>query len=271
MSATLKVARNRHAKWCFTVNNFSPEDEMVCPRLFQEKRVVYYVVGKEVSTTGTPHLQGYLELNTRSRLTELKRILPRTWHLEPARGSGEDNFAYCTKDNNFVTEGIPIFSLNLMFQAYKRGKRAWSSKESLTPAALSRNAMIKILPLLSVVSEGYRITHCEFPPPYENQSLFTSSSVLQELEKLAMRTNTQDSIITLKSISTVTQRSSSMDTLDKNASSSMIFAEVWPTPIFSDSLIDIPDYEWKSKVPQSSGFLQRSLSPVMFTTPGGGT
>lgn len=207
---------------------------MICPTFFHEQRVIYYVIGKEVGANGTPHLQGYMELNTRSRTSELKRILPKKWHFEPARGSGDDNYAYCTKSGDFVTEGIPIISLNLMYQAYKKGKRVWNSKESLTPAALSRNAMIKISPLLYVASEGYRITRCEFPPPNENQSLFTSSSVLQELEKLAMRMNTLSSITTQRSMYMATATNSLTDTQDSNAFFSTISEALSPMPSFSN-------------------------------------
>ena len=80
-------------RFCFTENN--PEEDIIywetCPL------VRYAVYQLEMGEQGTPHLQGYIELHSKQRLSALKKILPRA-HWEKARGSFEQNYAYCTKE-----------------------------------------------------------------------------------------------------------------------------------------------------------------------------
>lgn len=84
--------------WAFTWNNY-PEDwgsflERSAPDLN------FWVAGKEVApSTGTPHLQGYLEAVERLRPTELG--WPPQIHWEKARGSRAANVKYCTKEGDW--------------------------------------------------------------------------------------------------------------------------------------------------------------------------
>lgn len=58
---------------------------------------------------GTSHLQGYVYLHNQSTLTALKkRIGIKEIHLEGAKGSPEQNFDYCTKQDteNYYERGI---------------------------------------------------------------------------------------------------------------------------------------------------------------------
>lgn len=64
----------------------------------------YVIFGKEISTSGTPHLQGYCELVKRTRLKALKKLLP-TAHLEQRKGTAQQAADYCKKDNDFVEYG----------------------------------------------------------------------------------------------------------------------------------------------------------------------
>lgn len=90
--------------WCFTLNNFTSEDET----RIQEYPADYIVYGHEVGESGTPHLQGYVYVAARTTLATLKKRFSSTAHFEPARGSAADNIAYCTKDNtNVFTKGKP--------------------------------------------------------------------------------------------------------------------------------------------------------------------
>lgn len=55
------------------------------------------IIGKEIADSGTPHLQGYIELTKKSRplgLFKLKRI-----HWEKAKGTKEENIIYCSKED----------------------------------------------------------------------------------------------------------------------------------------------------------------------------
>jgi len=97
-------------RWGFTLNNYT-DDEIVLLNLRFKTLAKYATVGKEVGEEGTPHLQGYVEFK--------KKVRPRTavgiprihWgdkDGKPARGSREDNDAYCTKDGDvIITLGHP--------------------------------------------------------------------------------------------------------------------------------------------------------------------
>lgn len=89
-------------RWCFTLNNYTPEQVVSLETdLLPYKYLLY---GKEVAATGTPHLQGYIVFNAMKRLSAVTKLLPGT-HWEIAKGSTADNYAYCTKDSDFVEFG----------------------------------------------------------------------------------------------------------------------------------------------------------------------
>jgi hypothetical protein len=80
-------------RYCWTENNpeVFPYDQTSFPSW-----VRYAVYQLEQGETGTPHVQGYMELNKPQRMAALKKWLPRA-HFEPARTDKEYNIAYCTK------------------------------------------------------------------------------------------------------------------------------------------------------------------------------
>jgi hypothetical protein len=65
----------------------------------------YIVIGKEVGESGTPHLQGYIYFEALKSLAVLKRLNDKA-HWEPARGTAQENYAYCTKEGNFEERGV---------------------------------------------------------------------------------------------------------------------------------------------------------------------
>jgi len=94
-------------RWIFTLNNYSEEDVKHFKALSDV--VTYVVFGKEVGENGTPHLQGYLELKTKRRMKGVKELLCDRVHLEIARGTQEENKAYCSKqDVEFFERGDAI-------------------------------------------------------------------------------------------------------------------------------------------------------------------
>lgn len=100
---------SRVKRWCFTLNNYT-EDEYSAflPRDATGARTLppildYIVVGKEIGTFGTPHLQGFLSFCDRSRIAACKRLSSRA-HWEVAR-SVERAIDYCKKDGDFLEFG----------------------------------------------------------------------------------------------------------------------------------------------------------------------
>jgi len=82
----------RSAGWCFTINN---PDDIALPKQWSE-RCQYLVYQEEQGANGTSHLQGYIFFTVRKTFDWIKRLCP-TAHWEAAKGSAEQNKAYCTK------------------------------------------------------------------------------------------------------------------------------------------------------------------------------
>lgn len=79
--------------WCFTINSPS-EDQNEWPQL--RNTMKYMVYRREVGD-----LQGFVQYKTMLRYNQVKRSLGhhgREAHVEIARGTAEENAAYCTKD-----------------------------------------------------------------------------------------------------------------------------------------------------------------------------
>lgn len=87
--------------WCFTLNNYSDEDEQT----IAQWNVNYVIYGKEIGDSGTSHLQGYLELEKKCRLGGVKKLHERM-HLEIRKGTQAEAIAYCKKDGNVVEFGV---------------------------------------------------------------------------------------------------------------------------------------------------------------------
>jgi len=91
--------------WCFTYNNYTETSLEQMEQAFQSK-YMWYVIGKEVGKSGTPHLQGYVTAPKKFRWSELK--LPKSIHWEKANGSAAENATYCSKDGDFVIHGLKV-------------------------------------------------------------------------------------------------------------------------------------------------------------------
>lgn len=90
--------------YCFTYNNY---DDRAKEQLEQALRQITekFVFGKEVGESGTPHLQGYIHLKAKKRITELK-YLGQTIHWEKARNIPA-SIEYCKKDGDYIEYGFP--------------------------------------------------------------------------------------------------------------------------------------------------------------------
>lgn len=99
------VKRPEAVNWTFTVNNYTEEEY----KELLEGDYNYIIIGKEVGDSGTPHLQGYLQLKKKKRLTAMKKI-HQTAHWEIARGTAEENKVYCSKDNKFEERGTMVIA-----------------------------------------------------------------------------------------------------------------------------------------------------------------
>lgn len=101
---------SKYSNYCFTLNNYTSEQETLLSE-FYKNYCEYMIYGHEIGEqTHTPHLQGFIQLKNRMRLTTIKNKLNiSTIHLEQTKGSVPDNINYCKKDgNNIIEMGEPI-------------------------------------------------------------------------------------------------------------------------------------------------------------------
>mgnify|MGYP000355268781 CR=1 FL=1 len=69
--------------WCFTINNYSDEEE----RRVHELRCEYLVVGRERGEQETPHLQGFVYFKNARTLRGVRRLVCARGHYELANGA----------------------------------------------------------------------------------------------------------------------------------------------------------------------------------------
>lgn len=90
-------------KWCFTFNNY---DQTLVDNYYDllSSVSVKGIFGEEVSNSGTPHLQGFIEFKNGRTANGVQKLLP-TAHWEWTKGSPEQNFTYCSKQNKVYSWG----------------------------------------------------------------------------------------------------------------------------------------------------------------------
>jgi len=97
----------RCRNWCFTLNNYTEEDEVRLTRDSPDNQHAYIIIGKEVGECGTPHLQGYVEYDSAYTMKRTKELLGSTRiHLEPRRGTQKQAIDYCKKEGDFFEFGV---------------------------------------------------------------------------------------------------------------------------------------------------------------------
>lgn len=102
------MAQKEFRHFCFTMNNYEDSNwEVMLSVAVDKLNINYIIVGKEVApSTGTPHLQGYAQLEKKKYFTTITKWLPGC-HITPCIGSSQDNVNYCYKsDNNPIEWGI---------------------------------------------------------------------------------------------------------------------------------------------------------------------
>jgi len=90
-----------------TCNNWSEEDLTYARVLASE--ALYAIIGKEIGEeTGTPHLQMYFYFKNARCAGGILAKMPRAW-INIARGSHEENKAYCSEDGDYEEFGtMPV-------------------------------------------------------------------------------------------------------------------------------------------------------------------
>lgn len=123
--------------WVFTLNNYTEEEESLLSTLVSDENncIAYLAYGREIApSTGTPHLQGHLELRSRLREDQLNRLLGNRARLAVRGGTFEENEEYCSKCEDYHSWGERV--------SVGRGKR--SDLASLQESLQSNRSLTQI-------------------------------------------------------------------------------------------------------------------------------
>lgn len=85
----------RLRNFCFTLNNYTDEE---IEKIQNADIFKYIIFGRETGEEGTPHLQGYAELEKQTSFDVLKGMFPRL-HIERRRGAAHQAANYCRKED----------------------------------------------------------------------------------------------------------------------------------------------------------------------------
>ena len=97
---------DRSRNWCFTLNNYTEDDENEVFGISWDRGVKYIVAGREVGDSGTKHLQGYLCFKESKALRQVTQYFDGRGHWEIARGNHEQASDYCKKEEDFFEWGV---------------------------------------------------------------------------------------------------------------------------------------------------------------------
>jgi len=105
-SDTFSLSGNPCKVYDGVINNYTAfEYEQVCQVL--GIKAVKYIVAKEIGTSGTPHLQIYMNLKKKERITAIHKWLGfQRISMRKCRNE-EALIEYCKKDGDFVSGGFP--------------------------------------------------------------------------------------------------------------------------------------------------------------------
>nr|WPR18589.1 MAG: replication polyprotein [Chemarfal virus 58] len=114
---------SRSRSWCFTLNNYAEADLERIRGLSSNAKIKFFVCGREIGESGTPHLQGYMYLHGPSRMRSVKELIGNnSVHVEAAKGSPEQAASYCRKDGDVFLEfgELPVKGKRNDLQEVKR-------------------------------------------------------------------------------------------------------------------------------------------------------
>lgn len=130
------MSRVQSKRWTFTCFDLSDkfwqidEDRLM---VWVEQDVEYLTMQEEVCPeTGRHHWQGFVIFKRRKDMTWCQRRWPRGTHFEVARGTNEQNVAYCTKEDSRAENGLQLVIGNLPIATdRKKGELRQAAVETL--------------------------------------------------------------------------------------------------------------------------------------------
>jgi len=138
----------------FTLNNYTPEDVERLRAYYANCR--YLVFGYEVApTTGTPHLQGFMQLNSTKRIKTLQKEINPTLHVEKARGTPDEAANYCKKEGNYEEFGTVCLPEDGGRMEKERWRTIWKhAKEHDIEAIVDMDAHVAVTSYNHIMAIG---------------------------------------------------------------------------------------------------------------------
>lgn len=99
----MNIDNIRVRNWTFTLNNYTETELGEAQEL--SAKASYIIIGKEVGSNGTPHLQGYIEYPNAVRGSALKKLFNAHAHWEVRKGTAKQASEYCKKEGKFEEFG----------------------------------------------------------------------------------------------------------------------------------------------------------------------
>lgn len=111
-------------RWCITYNNPTVTCKQLIEMMERSGKVKGYAFQKEVSRSGTPHMQMYIEFSDKGqRATGVRKVLgTNALSTFKCRGSKKANIIYCTKEDTRV-EGPFVWGTCLDNKSGNQGER----------------------------------------------------------------------------------------------------------------------------------------------------
>ena len=95
-------------RYCLTLNNWKEEEYNKIFEFFSSNSSNKFIIGKEIGEESKiPHLQMYVNFANKQRFTAVKKVCDRL-HIELCRGNELSNIKYCSKDGDYVCQGIKV-------------------------------------------------------------------------------------------------------------------------------------------------------------------
>lgn len=95
------MEQKSYRRICFTWNNPHEDWKDILSDIWWSKKATYVIGGYErAPTTGTPHIQGYIEWKQSMTLKRIQKCFHNDpVHIIAAKGTAEENLAYCSKSD----------------------------------------------------------------------------------------------------------------------------------------------------------------------------
>lgn len=98
--------QSRTRCWCFTLNNFIPDEVLSLRTLGRAQSTKYLIIGREVGENGTRHIQGFIQFKSPKSFHAAKRAVSERCHIEAAGGQPWQAADYCRKDGDYEEYGV---------------------------------------------------------------------------------------------------------------------------------------------------------------------